>query len=150
MNTHDTALWDDWKQQARARDSTAALLDLLHQEMLALAEQPHVFARCRADWEEVRRAIAQNPNTNPSLLQTLFTDDGIEPLYERVLKNPAFPLILIECPDFFHGVNPRLLLRLLCRAGVPEVMWTWLQQYGHPHPTVQEAILDYAKQSPPL
>jgi hypothetical protein len=93
-------------------------------------------------WEEVRRHIAQNPNTPPALLQTLFTDEGEVPLYQCVLLNPAFDLVLIERPDFFHAVNSRLLMRLLYRAQLPMMVWTWLQQHGHPNKSVQEAIKD--------
>jgi hypothetical protein len=93
-------------------------------------------------WEEVRRHIAQNPNAPPALLQGLFTDDGEVPLYQYVLQNPAFDLVLIERPGFFHTVNSRLLLRLLYRAQLPTMVWTWLQQHGHPNKSVQEAIKD--------
>jgi hypothetical protein len=93
-------------------------------------------------WAEVRRHVAQNPNAPPTLLQALFTDEGETPLYQFVLQNPAFELVLIERPDFFHTVNSRLLLRLLYRAQLPPMVWAWLQQHGHPNKNVQEAIRD--------
>jgi hypothetical protein len=138
MESPSDTSWQLLTQQAQDPTCPTQRLAQIYQEVEEIrASYPY-----QVRWEEVRRGIAQNPNTSPDLLQVLFTDDGETPLYHYVLQNSAFELVLIERPDFFHGVNIRLLLRLLYRTQLPEYVWTWLQQHSHPDSYIKEAIKD--------
>jgi hypothetical protein len=137
-HTPNDVSWHSLMEQAQDPTCPAQRLVQINQT----TDEMSIAHPYQVRWAEIRRSIAQNPNAPPALLQTFFTDEGEVPLYQYVLQNPAFDLVLIERPDFFHAVNSRLLMRLLYRAQLPTMVWTWLQQHGHPNKSVQEAIKD--------
>jgi hypothetical protein len=142
MTALDHTDWQSLIEAAHNPDCPSARLEQLYQQTEEMRQNQATLIRHQKQWEKVRQGIAQNPNTSPERLQALFTDEGEVPSYYFVLQNPAFSLILIESPDFFHHVDNRLLFRLLYRAQLPEFVWIWLQRHGHPHLLIQEAIRD--------
>jgi hypothetical protein len=67
--------------------------------------------------------VAMHPNTPADILVALF---GRYP--DLVLWNSAFPLVLIEEPEFFAKLNKTTLLKLLTNPDLPEYVLEFLLQ----------------------
>lgn len=67
--------------------------------------------------ENIRRAVAQNPNAPRKALLHLALQFPAE-----VLDNPGFLLLTLEDPSFFSSLSPQLLVRLLSQPAPPPAL----------------------------
>lgn len=95
------------------------------------------------DEKNIQRALSQNPSTP---LDPLFNLGAKYP--KELFENPILPLLLLENPAYFAGVNGSLVLAWLRSSAAPEFLL--VSAATHPSPRVRAAIADHPNTPVPL